>query len=294
MYSAKIIADSINPVDDRLTTFELTYPRCVHAELMTHRLFSRNAASSRAIPIEKMIKAVVENPMMFKYWGKNQRGMSAKEELTGEVLIEVKRESLRSMQMMVNQAKILSDLGLHKQNVNRILEPWMFITTIVTATEYENWYFLRDDPQAQPEIAWLADAMRDCHRESIPVPLGSGEWHMPYIELKDEDSNLYVDCADMARRTNIQIVDPITVAKYLRKISTARCARVSYLTHAGKREYKEDIKLHDRLSESRHWSPFEHVAQSMNESKFFGGNFVGWKQYRKTFKNEHAGRILPT
>ena len=291
MYSAKIITDSVSPSGDRLTTFELTYPRCVHAEFMTHRLFSRNAASSRAIPITKMIEQVMERPVMFKYWGKNQRGMQAKAELTGHALEAAKSEWLRARDSAVNHAWTLNDIGLHKQNVNRILEPWMFITVIMSATEFENWYFLRDDPDAQPEIAWLAKEMRKCHEESTPAKLGHGEWHMPYLELEDESSPLYVDCAEMALEANIQIVDPLLVQKYLVKIATARCARVSYLTHDGKRDYIKDIELHDRCRDSGHWSAFEHCAFATEESQM-NGNFKGWQQYRKSFMHEHHGRRL--
>lgn len=292
MYSAEIIADSINPVGDRITTFELTYPRMVHAEFMTHRLFSRNAASSRAIPIEKMIKQVEDDPVMFKWWGKNQKGMQAKEELTGEELREAKREWLRSRDMMVSQAKILNDLGLHKQNVNRILEPWMFITVIMTATEFENWYFLRDDPDAQPEIAWVAGEMRKCHEASTPDKLPIGGWHLPYVELEDEESPLYVDCVDLCKITGTSLTNVEQVQRDLVAIATARCARVSYLTHAGKRDYVKDLELHDRCRDKKHWSAFEHCAEA-DENSHRHGNFVGWRQYRKTFRNEHAGRILP-
>ena len=282
MYSAKIIKDSINTSGDRITTFELTYPRCVHAEFMTHRLFSRNAASSRAIPIEKMIEAVKKTPMMFKWWGKNQKGMSAKEELTGRALERAKEEWLLTRDLVVAQAIRLSEIGLHKQNVNRILEPFAFITVILTATEYENWYFLRDDPEAQPEIAWLAGEMRKCHEASTPKELGAGEWHLPYIELEDTSSPLYCDHTALGGDISLLV-----------KIATARCARVSYLTHNGKRDYDKDLERHDRCRDKRHWSSFEHCAKADDDSSRHG-NFVGWRQYRKTFKNEHAGRILPT
>ncbi len=292
MYSAKIIADSINPVGDRITTFELTYPRFVHAELMTHRLFSRNSASSRALPTKKLLEQIENNPVMPKFWGKNQSGMQAAEELTGEDLAAAKDEWLMQRDEAVIAAKNMHAIGLHKQIANRVLEPWMFITVIVTATEYENWFHLRCSPMAQPEIAWVAYEMQKLYKENKPVTMHRGGWHLPYVELSDTGNPLFVDVYGLANGVGVHPHDTPEVIKLLCKISTARCGRVSYLTHAGVRDYSKDIELHDRLSESGHWSPFEHVAEAMDKSEM-SGNFKGWKQYRKNFKGEHAGRQLP-
>lgn len=291
MYSAKIIADSINPCGDRLTTFELTYPRFVHAELMTHRLFSRNSASSRALPTKKLLEQIENNPVMPKWWGKNQRGMQAQEEMDEWGRKECQREWLVARDKAVETAKHLHEMGLHKQLANRVLEPWMFITVIVSATEYDNWYYLRDSEFAQPEIAWVAREMRKVMAESIPKACVAGIWHLPYIELEDKTSPLYVDLFDLCRSQGLVVCDH-NLNMLLAKISTARCARVSYLTHDGQRDYTKDIELHDKCRDNGHWSAFEHVAEAMGEEKW-SGNFLGWKQYRKTFDNEHAGRALP-
>ena len=279
-YGAKIIADSINPTRDRITTFELTYPRFVHAELMTHRLFSRNSASSRAIPTSKLIERVMQHPVLPKWWGKSQSGMQAREELGGRELNECKMLWLQARDSAVGFAKQLHQRGLHKQIANRIVEPWMFITVIVTATEDDNWFHLRDDPNAQPEIAWVAREMREAYDKNLPVPCDVGDWHTPYVTTDNQDDPLYVSPSECGS-------DPL----FLAKISTARCARVSYLTHDGKRDLSEDIALHDRLSGNGHWSPFEHSAEA-DESSVRYGNFFGWRQYRKTFKNEHTGRSM--
>lgn len=276
-YKAKIIADSVNPVGNRLTTFELTYPRFVHAELMTHRLFSRNSASSRAIPTKKLMERIRDYPAMPKWWGKNQSGMQAREELTGQALEDAKLIWLDGSRQALALAERLRDTGLHKQIANRVVEPWMFITVIVSATEYDNWFHLRDSEFAQPEIAWVAREMRRLYDHQIPVQLEPGRWHLPYIELYDQGSDLYVS-SDVTE-------------DFLKKISTARCARVSYLTHDGKRDFNEDIKLHNRLCGNGHWSPFEHVAESLDEPKRVG-NFIGWRQYRKHFAHEHAGKVM--
>lgn len=281
MYEAKIIADSINLCGNRITTFELTYPRFVHAELMTHRLFSRNSASSRAIPTKKLVQRVVDHPVMPKWWGKNQSGMAAQEELHGPVLDEVKTMWLLARDSAVRWADALREAGLHKQIANRLIEPWMFITVIVTATEYDNWFHLRCSPHAQPEIAWVAYEMQKLYAEHTPKPLDVGQWHLPYVNTEDPGHDLYVSPDEAGE-------DPLFMAK----ISTARCARVSYLTHDGVRDLDEDMKLHHRLSGNGHWSPFEHPAEADAEPTRYG-NFIGWRQYRKLFKTEHYGKRMP-
>lgn len=300
MYSSKIIADSVNPVGDRLTTFELTYPRFVHAELMTHRLFSRNSASSRALPTKKLLEQIENNPVMPKFWGKNQSGMQAAAELEEDDLRHAEVAWLRARDFAVEGAKWMHEIGMHKQLANRVLEPWMFITVIVTATEYENWFYLRDSEYAQPEIAWVAREMRKQYEESEPERCGPGVWHVPYVDIMDEDSPLYVDLRELAEVIGMHghANDEWTagqkqqIGMALVRISTARCARVSYLTHDGKRDYTKDMMLHDKCRDNGHWSAFEHCAEADEESNRHG-NFVGWRQYRKSFKNEHAGRILP-
>lgn len=286
-YSVKIIKDSINPVGNRLTTFELTYPRMVHAELMTHRAFSRNSASSRAIPTSTLMERIAENPVMPKWWGKNQSGMAAREELTGEALNEAKRLWLEARDNALHSAADLMAIGLHKQIANRIVEPWMFITVIVTATHWSNWYHLRDDKDAQPEIAWVAREMRLLHEAHEPKRLDVGEWHLPYVELEDETDPLYVDPSEINVLRGAQ-----GWMLHMAKISAARCARVSYLTHDGIRDLGKDIQLHDRLTGNGHWSPFEHPAEADGEPNRHG-NFVGWRQYRKTFSHEHFGGAMP-
>lgn len=270
MYSAKIILDSVNPVADRLTTFEVSYPRFVHSELMTHRLFSRNSASSRAIPNEKLRKRIEEDPVMPVYWGQNQTGMQAGEELTENAKQEAEALWLAARDEMLSYSSALASLGVHKQLCNRLLEPWMFITVIVTATEYENFFHLRCDPNAQPEIQKIAYMMKELYSENKPKELKPGEWHTPYIQPKEYETF-----------TKIERL----------QVSVARCARVSYLTHDGKRDIEADLKLFQRLLENKHLSPFEHIAMCMS-STLRSGNFFGWDQYRKFFPDEHYGRDL--
>jgi len=278
--TARILADSARLASPtaRITTFELRYPRMVHSELMTHRMLSRNAASSRAIPIERMIADVLEDPALPVHWGSNKPGMQAGAELEGDSLSAVQRRWLQARDNAVCTAREMSAWGLHKQIVNRILEPWAHITVICTATDWANFYHLRRDPMAQPEIHALADAMWTAQQESRPTHRshrdGVGAWHLPLV-TDDE-------------RRNLDLTDSI-------KISTGRCARVSYLTHEGKRDPAADIALHDRLATSGHWSPFEHAAR-VQETATRSGNFYGWDQYRKTFAAEHPynpGQVTP-
>lgn len=278
--AARILADSarLDSPAARITTFELRYPRFCHSELMTHRMLSRNAASSRALPIERMIADVLEDPAMPVQWGSNKPGMQAGAELDSFKAWGARTAWLDARDNAVNTAREMNVIGLHKQIVNRILEPWAHITVICTATDWANFYHLRRDPQAQPEIHALADAMWTAQQESHPIHRshrdGIWAWHLPLV-TDDE-------------RRNLDLTDSI-------KISTGRCARVSYLTHEGKRDPAADIALHDRLATSGHWSPFEHAAR-VQETATRSGNFYGWDQYRKTFVAEHPynpGQVTP-
>jgi len=278
MYSAKILLDSVNPAGHRLTTWELQYPRFVHAELMTHRVFSRNSASSRAIPSEKLIQRILDDPAMPVWWGKNQPGMQAQEEIEGEEKTRAQSLWLQARDMMINANKILQHMGLHKQIANRILEPWMYITVILSATTFDNWFKLRCHKDAQPEIKHLADMMLEEYKKNNPIQFQYGDWHLPLVS----GPNFINDWNEVTKRLSSKEVKYKAIED-LKKISVGRCARVSYLTHDSKRDIQADIDLHDRLVTSGHWSPFEHVAQAYN-GQF--GNFTGWKQYRKEFQGE--------
>jgi thymidylate synthase ThyX len=280
LYSVRIIADSISLIGKRITTFELTYPRFIHSELLTHRLLSKNSASSRAIPVKKMLENIRNDPAMPVFWGKNQSGMQAAEELDEVSKARAKEMWLIARDAAVEAAEFMMKVGLHKQIANRPTEPWMFITVLCTSTEWENFYNLRDSEFAQPEIAWVAREMKKKHAESKPEPLHDGEWHLPLLTEEDWANDIWQFAHDKG-------MHPDEVCKL---VSAGRCARVSYLTHEGKRDLQEDINLALRLSKSGHWSPFEHVAQALPRLTRVG-NFIGWKQFRKEFENEHPTRI---
>lgn len=280
--AAKILLDSVNPCGNRLTTYELVYPRFIHAEVLTHRLLSRCSASSRAIPTRKMREAILANPALPVWWGKNEPGMQAKEELDDAAKQEAVILIMQHLEQSASLHVKLEKLGLHKQIANRYLEPWMHITVILSATEFENFFLLRCHPDAQPEFQELATKMKEAYDWSTPVKRGAGAWHIPFITAED---------IDWARKTSDQTGQKPT--DLLLKISVSRCARVSYLNHDGKRDPVKDLELHDKLLASNppHMSPFEHQAFA-DATPTHHGNFVGWTQYRKTIPNEHAGKEI--
>ena len=288
--SAKIIADSIaKDTRKRLTTMTVRLPRYILAELNTHRMFSRNSASSRAIPVKKMIEQVKLDPVIPNRWGKNQPGMVAQEELTGETLQAAKDRWLRARDSAVEHAEALVELGLHKEVSNRILESWMWTVSIITATEWGNFYNLRCHPAAQPEMRVLAEAMWAAQDASIPRELDEGDWHLPYVT--EDDKEALMDMHDDAFFKN-EVPYPRFVKNhefYLQKLSVARCARVSYLNHDGTTpNYAKNIELHDRLLKDGHASPFEHQATpSPSHSLVPPGNLLGFTQYRKLLPNEN-------
>ena len=300
-FDVKVLADSRSPAGYRLTTLEATFPRFILAEFNTHRAFSRNSASSRAIPIAKQVRRVLEQPYVPIEFGSNQPGMQAGAALTGEAKQEAENEWLRARDAAVRhvlglvtspdevpaETELLDYLGqieaickahdqrpewlnVHKQVANRLLEPFMWHTVIVTATDWDNFWNLRCHPDAQPEIRKVATMMREEVAASSPVDLGWDEWHLPLVRKSDRDE--------------------VDSEEDLIKISAGRCARVSYLTHSGTRDHEADIALHDRLLDSGHMSPMEHPARPLSRFELKNGesigNFRGWHSYRKDIPDE--------
>lgn len=352
--TAKIIADSSNEYGNRITTFVCTYPRIIHAEVMTHRMFSRNAASSRAIPVKKLIESVKNNPFVPIAFQKEHSGMQGNEYIEDTSLLVEKW--LQARDSAIHHAQQMLDFGATKQLINRLLEPYQWYTSIITATEWENFFALRcpqyelyagpentneylckgrswkdfmksnnglagdfdtdnvverlklNKGQAEIHMMALAEAMWDAYNESTPKELKAGEWHIPFGDNLDEfqvykqfSLGTINEWGIKSFRTELDILKI--------KIATARCARVSYTVvgEEGKEpNYENDVKLHDRLAESGHWSPFEHCAKAMNFGEFdnsfhkgnsgdgpefysngWSGNFRGFVQYRKMFNNEN-------
>jgi hypothetical protein len=282
--SAKVIADSIAE-GVRLTTLEIVLPRYALAQLNTHRVFSRSFESSRAIPVEKRIEAVRAHPFIPREFGKNQRGMqpSALEAATNTQARAVWSVACESA---LRDAEALAKLGVHKEQANRLLEPFAYVKGIVTATEWDNFFALRLDSHAQGDIRELAEAMKAALDMSTPVKCEPSEWHLPYVGVNggdiEQDSKL-----DVEARV---------------RISCARCARISYLNHDGQRDIEHDLALYDRLVSSGHMGALEHAAQVVCEenrwqyAKFsadgyikdeFCGNLrLPWVQHRKMIPGE--------
>jgi hypothetical protein len=303
---AKIIADSKSSYSRRLTTFQLLYPRFIHGEFMTHRKLSRNASSSRATPIKTLIANIKADTAIPIHWGAHQKGMQADEECNEEILkylpmleenntdkIGFTRKRLtreeawiEARNRAIDVAEAYDAAGYHKQIVNRILEPFSHISVIATASSWDNFFHLRADPDAQPEIGVLAETMLKEMIASKPTLLKPNEWHLPYVTAHELNT-----------MSNDQLV----------KISVARCARVSYLTHDGETpELAKDLELYDRLvgSTPLHASPAEHQAMFDTvdifdlEPKYgqpsWGGNFgPGFIQYRKLLSGENCLKYEP-
>lgn len=315
--SARVIADSVYH-GSRLTTFELTFPRIILAEFNTHRVLSRNSASSRAIPVWKRLAEVLLYPYVPIHFGKNKAGMQSAEDLPEEVKDKAKELWLAGRNIAAVQAfmlaggydQIIKDANgdtraevvcemidkyiktfgrslpeltplskpAHKQHVNRVLEPYSWHTVIATGTHWRNFYALRASKMAQPEIQDLAIAMATAQSASVPRKLNDGEWHLPFIFESDWN----------------EVPDPLKLAR----ISSSRCARVSYLTHDGKRSLDKDFEMADGLQSNGHTSPFEHpaMAQFSNDPNANRhGNFGSvWVQYRKMLTGEHDFSSLIT
>lgn len=295
LITARILADSLAPDGTRMTTFEIEYPRFILAELNTHRMLSKNSASSRAIPVKAMHEHMRKSPAQPVHWGKNQPGMQAKEELTGNDLGDVQFMWSRAMQDALHWASQMSErAGLHKQVANRVTEPWMIMKTVISGTEWANFWWLRAHADAQPEIHELATKMFTAYNASTPQLLNPGEWHLPYVKSHRLSSGelIYLDNNDT----------PIT-GEQARVISASCCAQVSY--RKSDDSYEKAEKIYRQLIESQpcHASPVEHQATPMqldierwervdgithqdSNGELWSGNLRGWIQFRKLIPNE--------
>lgn len=326
-FSARILADSLSPSGAKLTSMELTFPRLILSEFNTHRMLSKNSASSRAIPVATQLRKILETPFVPLSFGVNEAGMQASAFLTGEELQEARaawlrgrdraiwsalemligvkeltlafgegywkefesfanyEQTLRVLALLQEYQNYISEcrvkghaqtrfLNVHKQTANRVLEPYAWHKVIVTATEWDNFWALRDSPMAQPEMETIAKLARAVYNASNPRALEYGDWHLPLLtpaELKEAKVN----------------------PELWLKVAVGRAARVSAETHDRKgRDIQADVNLHDRLLNEGHMSPFEHIARPLALDSTFAkreswsGNFRGFEQLRKTLPNE--------
>lgn len=347
---AEIVADSINQQGDRLTSMLLTYPRMIHAEMLTHRVFSRNAASSRAVPVKKMIESVRNNTFCPIEFQKAHKGMQGSEYFTGQDKEDCIKLWLESAELALQQAEKMKEKGITKQIINRILEPYQYYTVLITGTEFKNFFELRcpvyeteigvfkskrdalisyaeggvmsnlpttdlewlqiNKSQAEIHMQALAEAMWDVYNESTPKELKEGEYHIPFGDNMDEEK-LNEIMPEIQPASLNWYIDKINQLKI--KISTARCARLSYMTFDGEIAYEKDLKLHDSLLESQHMSPFEHCARAMTPYEYetfikgagdaymgeegvvfeyssahgWSNNYKGFIQYRYLIENDY-------
>lgn len=274
MISAKILLDSISPMGTRITTFQLQFHRFILAEFNTHRMFSRNAASSRAIPVKRILDQIRHDPAIPVKWGKNRAGMSAIEELTPIEQEQCRLAWLRARDNAASTVEsLLETVPLHKQVTNRLLEPWMWSHVIMTTTDHPsqlgNFFDLRSDGiNPQPEMFDLSTKMQAAYAASTPNLLHYGEWHLPLVK--------YTDFLIMGQATAL-------------KCSTARCARVSYLNHDGTEpNVEKDIQLYETLRSSKHFSPLEHQAEPASG---WWANFNGWRSHRYVLERGDHDRL---
>jgi thymidylate synthase ThyX len=299
--TVKIIAHSIAPSGQHIVSWELEYPRFIHGEFMTHRLFSRNAASSRAIPTQTLIDAIRKGAASPIHWGANEPGMQANSELDDESMAYAMRLWDEAANDAAESALAMFLVGAHKQIVNRLLEPFQTMKTVMTATCLDNFFWLRNHKDAQPEIRELARLMWEALQASRPMKLKAGEWHVPYVfSFRDSEGKLRYGSEPQGDYPDgLWKFEEYTLQEAL-AISASCCAQVSY------RKLDDGLEkaqmIYQRLVESEpvHASPFEHQATPMRnkpdfrnkgvthkdrDGNFWSGNLVGWIQHRQLIPN---------
>jgi thymidylate synthase ThyX len=303
-YKVDILSDVVSPEGQRLLTIETSYPRFLHSEMLRHRMFSHSVASSRAIPTERLIDQVRNNPFIPETFNKRVKGMGVGdplEELAAEAALKAWRVAA---QEAADAAEFLMGIGLDKSRANRFLEPFLFVTDIITATEWDNFFALRDHPAAQLEFQKLARMIREAIEDSCPYVVNYGQWSLP---LTNHD---------------FPFDDGEPDWEHWKMVSASRCARVSFDNHTASEPRERTIERAERLIASGHLSPFEHVARPFTQDEwrqarwleiayrtecekhyrkvdesyaasfYFRGNLRGWVQMRKEFPNEHRFDLI--
>lgn len=270
-------------------TIRMRYPRPIHGEIMTHRVFGRNARSSRAVPVKTMLNEVRTVPYVPWHWGKNQKGMQASEECNelivpshwiGEGGLTREEAWLHLRDECADIAEAFMNAGYHKQNPNRLLEPFSWIDTLITATQWDNFLWLRQHHAAEPHLQDLANLTAKAIEEAHVQNLTTYDWHLPYITEEDWHSAPNKGAKD-----------------WLCKVSAARCARISYKPFDGQASYERELERYNLLvtDERVHASPLEHQAKPDKKhpedstgwrNPHLHGNLTGWIQHRKMIPNE--------
>jgi hypothetical protein len=308
MYHAKVIVDSVSPVGDRLTTLEVEYPHAVHKDIMTHRMFDRNYQSFRAFPPERVIESIASDPFIPDQFRSRVKGMSE-----GDALDTYNQNFLNHVwegyiRDSLDAAEVLLDHEVAKAQINFILQDLTWIRGIITSTDWDNFWALRSWPDnVRPEVKRIAGMMEEAYKGSTPQKLQYGQWHLPYVTDEEHEA------LDIVREERSDMAQG--VLENLKKLSAARCARISYLTHTGHRDNSEDIRLFENLRSNGHMSPFGHQARPFSKTEwtaihsaasaiantpgletnvrnlmtrqlFYRANLRGWHQFRKDIPNE--------
>jgi hypothetical protein len=264
-------------------------------------VFSRNSASSRAIPFRKQVERVMQHPAYPVSWPEEQRGMSGGDEIDPALQDESYIIWDEARNYAVQSAQRLADMGVHKSVTNRLLEPFMWQTVILTGTEWSGFWEQRCSPLAQPEIRVAAEAMQAAYEDSTPSQLDYGQWHLPLFGA--ENAGTEQDWDDVMALADSSAMNMVLTSKEQNEqiirlacaVSAARCARVSYLTHDGQRSLEADLNLFQRLvtAQPGHWSPLEHVATPKPSDDDQVGNLIGWNQLRHMHAPLHAPLHAP-
>ena len=302
---AKIVLDSVTPAGARLTTFQITLPRIVLAEFNTHKMVSKNSASSRAIPVKKRVAQVRAEPFVPSAFARNTRGMQpAAAPLEGDDHDRALWIWLSAIESMIDHASHLADVEVHKQIANRLIEFCSYWTIVATATEWSNMFALRDHPHAQDEIRDPMHLAKELYEKSEPVFVPSGEWHLPYVTGYSIGSPADGRPFDASAQPG-----PGWTQAELVQMSAGRCAAVSYLNQENQLDPHGDVaRCAERLVPNGHMSPLEHPAQSLTRTQWQAmaramanewierrvpvGNLWGWRQFRKTIEGEHDFSIV--
>jgi thymidylate synthase ThyX len=250
---ARIIADSVNPFGSRFTTFLIKLPRTLLAQLNTHRQLTRNCASARAIPSKKYRENITQNPYIPTFT-KNQRGMQGiLDGFTSNDLKDLEEYWLDLIEYIASESEFLENrFKIHKQELNRILEPFAYIDVLLSGTEWGNFFKLRVAHDAQPDFSTMAAYMQELYDTNVPEPLRVGEWHLPFSEFFDPSLDLEGKI----------------------KVCTARCARLSYQTHEGEFSLEKDLGLFTDLITDIHLSPLEHIALAVDNGHVEGNSIL--------------------
>lgn len=314
--SAFVVEDS-KVGNNRLTSLVLKFPRTVLAEFNTHRVFSRNSASSRARSVKATIKEVIENPYI-PLWTINKAGMSGHwasprvEAEATEVYLAGRDAAVRTaLALLVGSDRIEGfgrddkeiasrysevvdyyydhmysgtgaepDFGLsvHKQVLNRVLEPYMFHEVIVTSSYFDNFLKLRDHNEADPAIWGVSHLLGEAIAHSEPT---ISEIHAPF------SSNL---------EKTLILGQPWPVARPHLIKSAMESAQISYNDKSRAIKSTATAERGESLLTAGHLSPFEHVAVAtrlLSRSLALRSVFCEFRRHGKQLSHQAGCNCAP-